>query len=255
MFPFTGAGHGKRGNSQERWPPGGLSLVWNSARVRVSSSQGQASAAVRAIPSTGPPLCDTSRSVSVRALLVTPFARDASPLVSRSDSQRWPPGGLSLVDRGFTGFPELPPNPERLIDLLELVALFRRPKRSLRDCGHRSPGSETGAQFLSSFGGHGWPRRFPRLRSFPRLCRGELPRHVQCLVDDGKHRGLERLGILPLLPLQKSEPNQVLDFRLVQRDLYVLHSLPTALAVEPHAFGCGRGGAGWRLPKAETLIA
>src|ERR1700730_226438 len=51
---------------------------------------------------------------------------------------------------------------------------------------------------------------------------------------------------LPLLPLQKSEPNQVLDFRLVQRDLYVLHSLPTALAVEPHAFGCGRGGAGWR---------
>jgi hypothetical protein len=35
------------------------------------------------------------------------------------------------------GSPELPPNPERLIDLLELVALFRRPKRSCRDCGHR----------------------------------------------------------------------------------------------------------------------
>jgi hypothetical protein len=39
-----------------------------------------------------------------------------------------------------------------------------------------------------------------RQRSFHRLCRGELTRPVQCLVDDGKHRGLERLGILPLLP-------------------------------------------------------
>src|SRR6478672_6186098 len=59
-------------------------------------------------PSTGPPLCDTSRSVSVRALLVTPFARDASPSVSVGRTRN--PG-----HRGFTGSPELPPNPERLI--------------------------------------------------------------------------------------------------------------------------------------------
>ena len=33
-------------------------------------------------PSTGPPLCDTSRSVSVRALRVTPLVRDSSQPVS-----------------------------------------------------------------------------------------------------------------------------------------------------------------------------
>jgi hypothetical protein len=56
------------------------------------------------------------------------------------------------------------------------------------------PGPKTGAQFLSSFGGHGWPRRFPRLRSFPSLCRGELPRPVQCLVDEGKQPQPGALG-------------------------------------------------------------
>src|SRR5437588_114203 len=31
---------------------------------------------------------------------------------------------------------------------------------------------------------------------------------LRCLVDEGKHRGLERLGILPLLTLQESQPNE-----------------------------------------------
>jgi hypothetical protein len=36
----------------------------------------------------------------------------------------------------------------------------------------------------------------PRLATPSRL--GELPRPVQCLVDEGKHRGLECISILPV---------------------------------------------------------
>jgi hypothetical protein len=55
-------------------------------------------------------------------------------LARHSWAVRW---ADDFANAGHLAVSELPPNPERLIDLLELVALFRRPKRSLRDCGHR----------------------------------------------------------------------------------------------------------------------
>jgi hypothetical protein len=38
---------------------------------------------------------------------------------------------------------------------------------------------------------------------------------VQCLVDDGKHRGLECISILPVLLGQDSQPNEGVNFQCV----------------------------------------
>jgi hypothetical protein len=46
----------------------------------------------------------------------------------------------------------------------------------------------------------------------------ELLRVVQSSVNERKHRGLKRLGLLPLFGLQQSQPNESVDFRNVQRD-------------------------------------
>jgi hypothetical protein len=142
------------------------------------SAQGQARAAVPPDPLRvvyghpltlhGSALCDTSRSVSVRVLLVTPFARDASPSVSVGRTRN--AGHLIEASRA--------PQSSRRTPSASSICLsswcsFEGRNTHCVTAVNRSPGSETGAQFLSSFGGHGWPRRFPRLRSFPSLCRGE----------------------------------------------------------------------------------
>ena len=40
---------------------------------------------------------------------------------------------------------------------------------------------------------------------------GELPRPVQCLVDEGKHRGLECISILPVRLGYDFQPNEALN--------------------------------------------
>src|SRR4029077_7891783 len=53
--------------------------------------------------STGPPLCDTSRSVSIRALRVTHLARDSSQSVSVGRYLSRFAGGLRSLMRSWVG--------------------------------------------------------------------------------------------------------------------------------------------------------